>query len=371
MHLACVLFHWFPHGGLQQDLVKVVRACQEQGATITVYCQRWHGERLPGVETVLVPGKGWSASARRRDFARYIRDQVAGRHDVVLGFNRVPGLDWYYAADTCFAAKAAQRAWWYRLTPRVRQYLAFEQAVFGPQAATRVLLLSPQQRAQYQAHYGIADTRLFDLPPGISRAHCAGTDADLKRSAFRRELGLTDQQLLVLQIGSGFNTKGVTRSLLALAALPDELKARTRYVLIGRDDPRPWLFRAKAFGVGEQVTILPPRDDIPRVLQGADVLLHPSIQESAGMVLLEAIVAGLPVLTTASCGYAFHVDSAQAGIVLPEPFNQGRLNHALRHLLQMDRSVWRENGICYGQTQPLYEMPETVARLVLGVGAQD
>jgi UDP-glucose:(heptosyl)LPS alpha-1,3-glucosyltransferase len=366
-HFAFVLFNWFPHGGLQQDLVKLVRACQP-GAALTIYTLRWDGEQLPGVETVIVPVTGWTATARRRAFAAYIQREVSGRYTAVIGFNRLPGLDWYFAADSCFVARAAERSWLYRLTPRVKQYLAFEQAVFGATSKTRILLLSPQQREQYQSHYGIADERLHKLPPGITRAHCAGQDADLKRSSARKELGIGEHELLVLQVGSGFNTKGVTRSLLALALLPAELKARTHYVLIGRDDPQAWLFRAKAFGLKDRVRILPPRDDIARLMQGADLLLHPSLHESAGMVLLEAVVAGLPVLTTAACGYAFHVETAQAGVVLPEPFEQGRLNHALRHLLQSDRSVWRDNGILYGQTQDLYDMPQTAAKLLLAGG---
>lgn len=366
-HFAFVLFHWFPHGGLQQDLVKLVLACQP-AAAITIYTMRWDGAQLPGVETVVVPARGWTATARRRAFAAFIQREVSGRYTAVVGFNRLPGLDWYFAADTCFATRAAQRSWLYRLTPRARQYLAFEQAVFGATSKTRILLLSPQQREQYQRHYHSADERLFNLPPGISRAHCAGQDADLKRSSARKELGIAEHEVLVLQVGSGFHTKGVTRSLLALALLPAELKARTRYVLIGRDDPDVWLYRARAFGLRDNVRILPPRDDIPRLMQGADLLLHPSLHESAGMVLLEAVVAGLPVLTTAACGYAFHVETAQAGVVLPEPFEQGRLNQALRHLLQSDRRVWRDNGVVYGQTQDLYDMPQKAAKLLLTGG---
>ena len=61
---------------------------------------------------------------------------------------------------------------------------------------------------------------------------------------------------------------------------------------------------------------------VPELLLAADLLIHPSLKESAGMVILEAIVAGLPVLTTSSCGYAFHVEQAQAGVVCPMPFQQ-------------------------------------------------
>ncbi len=372
VRLAFVLFNWFPHGGLQQDLVKVVRACQERGVTdISIFCMEWNGERLAGIETVVVPVTGWTAAARRAVFARFVEENVRGRFDEVIGFNRMPGLDYYYAADLCFAAKArGQRGLWYRLLPRARQYLAFEQAVFGQEARTIALLLSPLQRTQYKHHYATPDARLIDLPPGIRREHRAGADAQELRRAFRAEHGIAADELVVLQVGSSFRTKGVARSLIALATLPPDLKRRVRYFLVGRDDPAPWLKRAAAVGLEKQVRIVGALGGIPRFMQGADVLLHPSLAESAGMVLLEAVVAGLPVLTTASCGYAFHVEQAQAGLVCPEPFSQDVLNLALVSMLQADRSAWRANGIRYGQQHNLYDMPQTVAELIVGGGAR-
>ncbi len=371
MRLAFVLFSWFPHGGLQQDLVKVVRACQERDSSvsISIFCMEWSGDRLAGVDTNVVPANGWTATARRTAFARYISTNVSGKFDKVVGFNRMPGLDYYYAADLCFAAKAqGQRGLWYRLLPRSRQYLAFEQAVFGAGSRTVALLLSPLQRAQYRQYYATPDARLFDLPPGIKREHRAGPDAAELRRAFREEHGIAADALLVLQVGSSFRTKGVARSLLALAALPSDLKQRVRYFVVGRDDPAPWLQRAAAVGLQERVEFFGALGGVPRFMQGADVLLHPSLAESAGMVLLEAVVSGLPVLTTASCGYAFHVEQAQAGLVCPEPFSQDVLNLALVSMLRADRSAWRANGIRFGQQHNLYDMPQTVASLIMDGG---
>ncbi len=58
------------------------------------------------------------------------------------------------------------------------------------------------------------------------------------RAAFRAEFGLAEDDLLLVQIGSGFKTKGLDRSLAALAALPDALRLRTRLIAIGADEPR-------------------------------------------------------------------------------------------------------------------------------------
>jgi UDP-glucose:(heptosyl)LPS alpha-1,3-glucosyltransferase len=116
---------------------------------------------------------------------------------------------------------------------------------------------------------------------------------------------------------------------------------------------------------------MPGRDDIPRFLQSADLLLHPAYAESAGYVLLEATVAGLPVLTTATCGYAFHVEKACAGLVCAEPFSQRELNERLVAMLSSpdDRLQWHRNGLAYGQQDSLFSMPGVAADLIEGYTA--
>lgn len=365
MRLAFVLFEWFPQGGLQQDLVKAVRACQGR-ADIEIHCLSWQGEQLPDIETHVVKASGFSKTARREAFAAHVL-QLKNRVDLVVGFNRLPGLDYYFAADTCFAHRAQQRPWWYRLAPRTRQYLRFEQAVFGDNSGTVSLLLSPQQRQQYLQHYHTPPPRLIDLPPGIDRKHCAGTDAAALRADFRTAFGIKHDEPVVLQIGSSFSTKGVERSLQALAALPRELHSRVHYCLMGRDKHHGrWQQRAREVsGLGERLHFPGPESGVPRCMQGADVLLHPSLHESAGMVILEAVVAGLPVLTTASCGYAQRVIDAGAGLVCDEPFNQQQLNAMLVTMLTGDRASWRQRGIHYGQHHNLYDMPAVIADIVL------
>ncbi len=64
-------------------------------------------------------------------------------------------------------------------------------------------------------------------------------------------------------------------------------------------------------------------------MAAADLLLHPAYQEAAGIVLLEAITAGLPVLTTAVCGYAHYIVDANCGEAMTEPFRRDALNEVL------------------------------------------
>ena len=62
-----------------------------------------------------------------------------------------------------------------------------------------------------------------------------------------------------------------------------------------------------------QVTFLGARDDVPQLLWGADLLLHPAYSEAAGLVLLEAMVAGVPVIASAVCGHAHYIGEHALG----------------------------------------------------------
>jgi len=74
---------------------------------------------------------------------------------------------------------------------------------------------------------------------------------------------------------------------------------------------------------------------------------------------LEAMTAGLPVLTTDTCGYAHHIANAQAGCVLPSPFVQAACNRAVADMLGSDSMArWRANGLAYAAKEDLYSCHE-------------
>lgn len=372
MKLAFVLYKYFPYGGLQRDMLRIATACREAGHQLYVYTMAWDGAVPEGIEVCRIEVKRISSHARNRDFSRELGSRLTQDPvDLVVGFNKMPGLDVYYAADGCVREKLiAERSWLSRLAPRYRHFLNDEAAVFAPSSRTEILMISPRQREIFMRHYATPQGRIHMLPPGIARDRMAGPNAAQLRASFRKEFAVADDDRVILCIGSGFKTKGLDRSLRAFAALPQALRECSHLIAIGEDNASAFSDRARQLGVGERFSILRGRDDIPRILQGGDILLHPAYYENTGTVLLEAVVAGLPVLVTDTCGYAFHVEQSGAGQVLNSPFRQDQLDAALAQMLQSPRQEeWRRSGIEYGRTQDLYHMPELAAGLISKIGA--
>lgn len=369
MQLAFCLYKYFPFGGLQRDFLRIARTCQARGHAIRVYVLSWNGEVPAGFEVVHVPVRALTNPRRYAKFSAWVAADLARRPaERVIGFNKMPGLDVYFAADPCFEDKARSlRSPLYRLSGRYRHFSAWERAVFGPVSRTRILLIAPAQQEVFARHYGTPAQRFCLLPPGIAADRRAPPDAAQIRAAFRAEHGLGAEDRLLLQIGSGFKTKGLDRSLRAFAALPAPLRERTRLIAIGQDDPTPFKRLAARLGLARQVEILAGRDDVPRFLLGADLLIHPAYQEAGGIVLLEAVVAGLPVLATAACGFAPYVVEGDAGRILPEPFEQAALDRHLAALLEdaAERARLGRNGLAYAERADLYSLHERAADAIL------
>lgn len=281
----------------------------------------------------------------------------------------MPGLDVYYAADVCYAEKVAQeKGLLYRLTPRYRHYAAFEKATFAEGKSTQLLMLTDKQIADFQKHYHTESTRFHILPPGIYPDRKYSSQAANCRASFRKENDISDSQYLIIQIGSDFTRKGVDRTIKAIASLPEAVRKQTILFVVGQDKPDRYIKLATEYGVADNIKFFPGRNDVSELMAAADLLIHPAYQEAAGIVLVEAIAAGLPVITTAVCGYAHYIKDAECGIVIDEPFEQKLLNEAVYFSLtdSEQRNAWKKNARHFADTQDLYSLPEKAADIIIG-----
>lgn len=183
-----------------------------------------------------------------------------------------------------------------REPPLKRGLLRAQDFLFGSTAyrVARALVVESRLEAASVGEFAPAK-KIRLVPPGIDLAEWADADRDV-----HRHLGLPERY--VLFVGRIASNKGLEPLLSALALLaPDE---RFPLVLMGRD----WGERARleeqarSLGIDGAVTWLghvPDRSDYRGVIRGAAALLLPSEWEAYGLVLLEAMAAGTPIVATA------------------------------------------------------------------------
>ncbi|OKY75616.1 MAG: hypothetical protein BM485_07790 [Desulfobulbaceae bacterium DB1] len=367
MKLAFLINNYYPYGGLEKNFLRIARACLDRGHTVTVFTMSWQGEKPEGLAVVLVKVRGLTNHGRSQAFAWQLsKHHYTAGFDLIVGFNRLPGLDLYYAADVCYVLDIVRRrGFWARLTARYRTYAGFEKAVFAKKSAACIMYLSEAEKNNYISVYNTPKERFHYLPPGIDRERIRAELRPEIRRQTREECGVGDGQFMLVMIGSDFVRKGVARAIVALAALPREVRAQTRLFVIGKGDAKKMERLAARAGVRDRVHFLGARPDVPRFLAGADLLMHPAVTENTGNAILEAMVAGLPVLATEICGYSFHVTRANAGCLVPEPFTQQEMNRVLGAMLSpAELKIWGENAYAYADREDLYSRPQAAVRII-------
>ena len=369
MRLAFCIFKHFPFGGIQRDMLKMVRECRKRDHGVRIYAIRWLGESAPpaGVDLCLAPVWALSNHRLHERFAAWVQRDLERRPvDLVVGMNKMPGLDAYYAGDNCYREKAlTQRTFLHRLLPRHRSLLKAERAVFGAGAATEILTIADNQAQVFGHHYHTAPERFHSLPPGIERDRVAPPDKEAVRRRMRARLGLSEGNHLLLFIGSGFATKGLDRLLKGLQGLPPAVLENTWLYVLGQDKAASFERMAARLGVGRRVRFMGGRADAPAFLFAADSFALPAYDETAGMAILEAMVAGTPALVTENCGYARYVRDLDAGLVTPLPYDQKVFNTQLEALLtSSERARWARNGAALAKDETIHQMAAVAVDLL-------
>lgn len=206
------------------------------------------------------------------------------------------------------------------------------------QGCHRILALTRRERESL--------IRFYDAPAKkISVVPC-GVNLDLfypqPKAAARAKLGLAADDIVVLYVGRFESIKGLNTLIKAMAYLRDD--RRLRLVIVGGDDDKTPEFRTMAqktrdLGIAEKVNFIGRIDqrNLPTYYAAADVLVMPSYSESFGMVGLEALACGRPVVTTPVGAVDGLVRNAQAGCVVPD--------HSARSLADGIQSVISDQSI--------------------------
>ena len=368
MRFALAVVKLFPWGGVQRDCLRLARVLQERGHEVTIFTSSAEGPLPDDIAIEILPARALTNHGRNRRFSDMLARAVKDRYQCVIGFDKLSGLDILYCVDPSVSTRTqVPLLSWF---PRRRTLLALEAASFAKESRTRIMGLSQILFDEYRRAWGTPAERFTLLPPNIDVARRRPyLRTDGTRERLRRTLGLSDEFAL-LSICMQPEVKGVDRTIDALASLPAAL------LLIAGVDPggkkaRRIMEIARANGVAERVRLLGPREGIPELMAASDLFVHPARLETTGAAILEAVINGLPQVTSARCGYALHVQRAAAGIVLEEPFSARALEQALAVAADpARRAQWSANGIAYGADPELYRGIERAAEFVIADAAR-
>ena len=356
MHFAFAIVSLFPGGGLQRDCVDIARRVRALGHEVMIFTSRKSGDGFAeDLPTRILSVRGHTNHSRQRAFSDEFMRDASGEFDLLVGFDKLGGLDVLYCSDRSTQARAIRNPI-LNLLPRYWEYIGLEKECFAPERTTKVLLLSEPQLNEYWSSWTTELKRLVLLPPTlVPTRRRPEFRTDGTRNEWRLRFGLSPDDWVWISVGVQPKTKGIDRTIRALRHFTD---AHLLIVGLAEEGSSSARIRrlARWLGVTHRIKWLGHREDVPELMAAADVFVHPARYDTTGTVILEAIVNGLPVITTSACGYAKHVSSADAGIVVHAPYRQRTLVAALQTARDAAcMAHWSRSGSEYGKQSSLYE----------------
>lgn len=305
-------------GGMETHLTHVIEGLLERGFTVSVVSRTlrlplrpglsWHRVRGPARPFVIAYpwfflAGSWVVARRRRGLLHTTGAVVLNAADASTIHLCHRGFD----ADTP-SRRTSRSGPLYRLNAAAAAVMsrAAESFCYRPARTGHLVAVSSGVAGELRRHYPSMDARLSVIPNGVDRDRFKPDPAT--RAETRAALGLGEDDLLLLFVGSEWSRKGLAHAIDAIGGAPG-----WRLVVLGEGDTERYRRHAVAVGAPERVHFVGRSARPEGHYAAADAFTLPSAYEAFPLVALEALAAGLPILATAVNGVTDILEDGRNG----------------------------------------------------------
>lgn len=329
-------------GGAERVAVEAANWLAGAGHEVTVYGVRIDRLVLDDavrVRYISVPAKldVYTGLGFRRRAAAAIAADRPDVHGAFCGLSPLGGVFWVPVVsrvgyDLLLSRRSAIARLPVRLNPFHRGRLWLERGLLSPGGSARLLALTDRSRSDIANIYGVAEEEIGVLAPGFDPDVFDPGRRAQRRAQARAQFGYEDDDRVLLFVGNELERKGFDTLLEAAARLEDP---KVRLLGAGHvaPDTEEYTSLIERLGLTDRVRWLGNYSDVALLHAAADAFVLPTRYEPWGLVVVEAMGSGLPVVTSQIAGASLAVDDAKTGRLLRDPENPAELAEALRWAL--------------------------------------
>jgi len=256
-------------------------------------------------------------------------------------------------------ASAKQRDWKGRLKQKANlnhpAILAMEREYFVGKRYRRLIALTPQVKSDLMRLYGVPEGDIALLSNGYSPSEFNSLRAESMRYEMRKKLGYDDCQKVVIFVANELERKGFFPLVQAIAQMKDPC---VQLLAVGRLDEASYAPEIAQLGMKDQVKFTGPSNDVATYYAASDIFALPTQYEAWGLVIVEALACGVPVLTSRLAGAAVTVIEGETGYLLDNPNDSAEIASKLAQLLNLQtrsRTEIEESVLHYSWDNVLIE----------------
>ncbi len=339
-------------GGAETSIVEMAEALSRGGVDVTLvdrgpqdvrYAVKSGGGAVePGeFRRVRLPAPGATKLARLRAFIDAVEMHThEAKYDIVHAVTPMRGADVYqprggtYPETIRRTLAITRNPLWRGLKSLLRRLNGRQQFLMRLE---REMLLAPNGPVVACVSEYVARQIAEDYPAAAGRARVVFNGVSTPREPVTPSAPpCAGGEPRLLFVAHNFRLKGLRELIAAMPRVRGALPT-VRLLVVGRDRADAYQAQARKAGVAEAVEFLGSGADVAALYRDSDVLVHPTWYDPCSRVVLEAIVRGLPAVTTAWNGAADAVRRFDAGAVVDQPTDIAALAEAIVRTAQRGR----------------------------------
>ncbi len=197
--------------------------------------------------------------------------------------------------------------------------------------AKGIIAISKTVKEELVNYYKLPEDKIHVAYSGVNLNEFSPNNRKKFSREIRQKFNILPTDTLLVFVGNPFDRKGLKYAIGALARVD---KSNVKLLVIGRDNPSPYIKIARDLGVKDRLIF---KTDLTREIYkyfaASDIFLFPTLYEPFGLVILEAMASGLPVITSKSAGASELIDDRVDGLLLDRPDDMGDIAKKIEHLV--------------------------------------
>jgi len=233
-------------------------------------------------------------------------------------------------------------------SPRLLTYWVLEKLRMQHQPGRFLVAVSEPVKTVLSKDLKLKMEHIHVISPGIEATH---VHSSTEKMQARLDLGLPMQGKCLLWVGNNAMKKGLPTLLEAIAQLPKDIFL----VIVGSATPEnKWRSQVATLELEDRIYFKGVLDDMTLAYTAADLLVHPSLEDTFGMVVLEAMSHAVPAIVSSAqyCGISAELTHFKNARILQEPLNSHALENAIEQSLESNTyQAMSQQAIAWAGTQ--------------------
>jgi UDP-glucose:(heptosyl)LPS alpha-1,3-glucosyltransferase len=336
-------------GGAEQHAAELTdRLVCQTGYDFHVYATRWQKSAAP-ITFHQIPIISFPKFLTTLSFAYFVKRQIKCNN-----FSLVHSHERIFAADIFTLHGIPHRYWVHNI--RRKQMSLYDLATAWVEKklvyngnCKKFIAVSSLTKDIFLQEYKINPDKVAVINPGVDLNDYAKQDKDFVRNSIRRELGINIAEPVILFVSMNFEIKGLDNIIQSLAKLKADGKS-FKLLIVGKGNVKKYTRLASQAQIANDIifTGILSREKLIQIYLSSDIYIMLSKFDTFGMVILEAMAAGLPVIISSNVGAKDLVQEDKNGFIIGNTSDYGYIASKLKILF--DENIRRKMSAAAYQT---------------------